>query len=193
MGSIADICRDGKIFEIQTHSLYRLKTKLEKFLPYYKVCVVFPVVAQKTVYKLNPDSLEVSGKRKSPKKGSVYDFLPEVYGLRQLIDNENLSFCIMVINASEYRVPSAKGAGHRGVKFDMVPDELICEISLNSAKDFVKLLPLDLPEKFGSLEYAKSTHIHRSDAAISLNILAKCGIIEKIDKKGNAFVYRIIE
>ena len=193
MGSIADICRGDEIFEIQTRALYKLKGKLEKFLPYYKVCVVYPVIAQKTIYTINPQTLCVSGKRKSPVKGAVYDLLPQIYGLRDLLCHENLSFRIMVLNASEYRTPAPAKGRRRGEKFDTVPDELICEVSIGKMSDFIKLVPPDLPENFGSADYAKSAHIHRSDASIALNLLAKCGIIEKIDKKGNAFIYRIIE
>lgn len=193
LGSIADICRENQIYEIQTRALYKLKGKLEKFLPHYKVCVVYPVIAEKMVYTVDMQKLSVIRKRKSPSKGSVYDLLPELYGLRDLLGDKNLSFRIMVINATDYRFPAAHKGGRRGAKFDTIPDELVCEVNITKLSDFKKLIPLNLPEKFGSSDYAKTAHISRSDASIALNLLVKCGIIEKIDKKGNAFIYRIME
>lgn len=191
-GSIADICIGNEIYEIQTRALYKLKSKLKKFLPYYKVCVVHPIIADKTVYTFDPHTGTVLKKRKSPKKGYVYDFLPHVYGLKELISEPGISFKIMMINASEYRIPAVK-KGRKDIKFDTVPDELVCEINIEKPSDFRKLLPVSLPDKFSSADYASAAHMTRNDASISLGILYKCGIIEKIDKKGNAFIYRIIE
>lgn len=191
-GSIADICRDGMIYEIQTHVLYKLKPKLEKFLKDYKVCIVYPVIAKKTLYTVDTESGTILRKRVSPQKGSVYDFLPQIYGLREFLSNPSLSFRIMVINASEYRGAEKKSYKRRGEKLDTVPEELICEVRINGINDFIKLIPPSLPEEFGSLEFSKAAGIARSDAAISLNILAKCNIIQKINKKGNAIIYRII-
>ena len=45
----ADICRDGQIFEIQTRSMNRLRDKLRAFLEEYRVCVVYPIPAEKTI------------------------------------------------------------------------------------------------------------------------------------------------
>lgn len=192
LGSIADICRDGIIHEIQTHSLFRLKPKLEKFLKTHKVCVVYPVIAKKTLYTIDHQTGSVIRKRTSPQKGSVYDFLPQVYGLRELISDPSLSFRIMIITASEYRSNAKSPSHRRGEKLDTVPEELICEVRLDGTNDFKKLIPPSLPEEFGSLEFSKAACISRSDASTSLNILAKCNIIKKINKKGNAFIYRII-
>ena len=191
-GSIADICRDGMIYEIQTHSLFKLKTKLEKFLKTHRVCVVYPVVAKKTLYTIDSQTGSIIRKRTSPQKGSVYDFLPQIYGLRELLSHPSLSFRIMVITASEYRTDVKSSSHRRGEKLDTVPEELICEVRLNGTNDFIKLVPPSLPDEFGSLEFSKAASVSRSDASTSLNILAKCNIIKKINKKGNAFIYRII-
>lgn len=191
-GSIADICRENEIYEIQTRSLNRLKPKLEKFLPLYDVCVVYPVIAEKTLYTLDIQTHAVLRKRKSPLKGSIYDFLPQIYSLREFLGNERLSFKIITLTASEYRLPAAKGR-RKAEKLDTVPDELISEMNLRGAADFIKLIPPTLDDEFGSADYAKAAGISRRDASLALNVLAGCGIIEKIHKKGRAFIYRIIE
>lgn len=192
-GSIADICRDNKIYEIQTRSLYKLKPKLEKFLPHYKVCIVYPIIAEKTIYTLDPQTHTVTRKRKSPLKRGIYDFLPQIYPLRDFLENENLSFKIMLLTASEYRIADSSKDNRKSEKFDMIPNELLCEMNLSGTADFIKFIPPLLPDEFGSVDYAAAAHIKRHDAQIALNILARCGIIEKIHKKQRAFFYRIIE
>lgn len=193
MGNIADICRENKIYEVQTHALYRLKNKLIKFLKFYDVCVVYPIIAEKTIYTLDHENFTVTKKRKSPRKQTIYHFLPQVYGLSQLLGNKNLSFKIIVLTASEYRLSGSGKSAKRGEKFDTVPDDFLCEINLYSASDFSKLIPADLPDKFTSSDFAKCAGLKPRDASVSLNILAKCGNVEKIDKKARSFVYRIIE
>ncbi len=193
MGSIADICRDGKIYEIQTRALYKLKAKLKKFLPLFKVCIVYPVIAEKTIYKADPVSLKVYGKRKSPKKSSACDLLWQIYGLRDFLGDKNLSFRIIVLKVSEYQSVSDGKSRKKNIKFDTVPDEIIREISIEKPLDFKKLIPQGLERAFGSKDFAKCANMRLNNAQTALNVLSRCSIVEKIDKKGNAFIYRIIE
>lgn len=56
------------MIEIQTRALYRLKPKLDKFLPFYPVTVVYPISYDKWVCWINEETGEITQKRKSPKK-----------------------------------------------------------------------------------------------------------------------------
>ena len=66
--SVADIFTGSEVIEIQTRALYRLKPKLEKFLPLYPVTVVYPISYDKWVCWINEETGEITQKRKSPKK-----------------------------------------------------------------------------------------------------------------------------
>ena len=64
----ADIRNEDGIIEIQTRALYRLKPKLDAFLPLDAVTVVYPIAAVKRLSWLDPKTGEKSAPRRSPKK-----------------------------------------------------------------------------------------------------------------------------
>lgn len=78
-GYVADVFRDEAVIEIQTANFNVLRRKLDKFLPLYKVTIVYPIPATKWVIWVDPETgVEVS-RRKSPKKGSPYQAFKELY------------------------------------------------------------------------------------------------------------------
>ena len=78
---IADAVTEDGVFEIQTRGLARLKPKLDEFLPLCPVTVVFPVITQKQLYRVDESGTVIS-ERKSPKHESVYTAMREIYALR---------------------------------------------------------------------------------------------------------------
>ena len=99
LGSVADIKREGEIFEIQTHSAERLIPKLTRFLKEANVCVVMPVVVKKTVRVLDKDSGELSSPKLSPKHESAYTAMREIYKIRRFIGNNGFSIKLLLIEA----------------------------------------------------------------------------------------------
>ena len=87
--SVADIFTGSEVIEIQTRALYRLKPKLEKFLPLYPVTVVYPISYDKWVCWINEETGEITQKRKSPKKGNPYLAFKELYTIRNFLQNPN--------------------------------------------------------------------------------------------------------
>ena len=61
------------------------------------------------------------------------------------------------------------------------------------AQDYVQLIPYDLPEPFTSAQLAKAVQIRKEQAGIVCNILHDLGVIERDGKKGNAYLYRVVE
>lgn len=68
---VADILRDGEIIEIQTRGFNKLRRKLDTFLKYYPVTIVYPIVHTKYLYWIDEETGEISSKRKSPKTGTI--------------------------------------------------------------------------------------------------------------------------
>ena len=69
-GYVADIFREGKIFEIQTANFNVLRNKLKAFLPLYKVTIVYPVAASKWIRWMDKETGEITNRRKSPISGA---------------------------------------------------------------------------------------------------------------------------
>ena len=106
-GMYADIYADGEIIEIQTRSFDRLREKLNRFLPLYKVSVVLPIPDIKWLIWIDEETGEMSDKRKSPKKGNAYQAFREFYKIKPYILNHhhltNLLFRIM--QAKKFLIP----------------------------------------------------------------------------------------
>ncbi|MBQ2880687.1 MAG: hypothetical protein IJE40_00315, partial [Clostridia bacterium] len=92
---VADIvCEDG-IIEIQTRQLFRMKEKIKVFLEVSDVTVVHPIAAVKHVSWRDVATGEVSGRRKSPRKNTVYDAIGELYSLCDYVLNPGFRFVVV--------------------------------------------------------------------------------------------------
>ncbi|MFQ9801710.1 MAG: hypothetical protein ACLR23_25565 [Clostridia bacterium] len=80
---IADIfqAEQNRIIEIQTRNFSALRQKLSYFVQDHKVTVVYPIARQKWMSWVDPATGEMSGRRKSPRKGEPWDALPEIVPL----------------------------------------------------------------------------------------------------------------
>ena len=59
-GLVADIYDGERVVEIQTGSLYQLRGKLDRLLPFTPVTIVVPVVRKKTLVWLDPETGEAT-------------------------------------------------------------------------------------------------------------------------------------
>ncbi len=101
---VADILNERGVFEVQTRSLYKLKPKLAALLPYYPVTVVVPVIETKWLLTMDPETGELTGRRKSPKRGKAADLLGDLAYLKPLLPDPNLSFLLVRLEGEELRV-----------------------------------------------------------------------------------------
>ena len=81
LGSICDIKNEEEIFEIQTRGLYRLRSKLDKFLPEHRVNIIYPVAKARTLHWIDPITGEIRSGRRITSHGGVFDATKELSGL----------------------------------------------------------------------------------------------------------------
>ena len=193
-GYFADIARKGEIFEIQTRDLYRLAPKISTFIVENLVTVIYPVVVSKKIFWMDPSTGEYLSERKSPKKGKEIDVLPELYGLRDYLLHERFRVCLMLLDVNEYRIPDGYGKDRkkRATKLDRYPTALIDEIYLNSAEDYRRFLPENLPAVFSSSDFRIAAKCDLSTAQRSLNIFSKLGLVRKAGTKGRYKTYTLV-
>ena len=189
---VADIMRDGKIIEIQTRAFANLRKKLNYFLQEYEVTIVYPIAYVKWISWINLETGETSPKRKSPKKGVPHEIFFELYKIKSLLQHPRLKIDIILINIEEYKLLNGwsedkKKGAHRK---DRVPIELIDEIPLHSLADYIKLIPNTLSSSFTSKDFKEHTRLSLSKAQTALNVLTYVGAVERIGKKGNAYLYK---
>lgn len=192
---VADIYADGEIIEIQTRQFNKLRDKLKAFLPLYPVTIVYPIPREKWLIWIDEESGELSTKRKSPKKGNVYMIFPELYRIKMFLKDENLRIRPVLLDMEEYRL--LNGWSHDRKKgssrFDRIPTQLVEEVEINCLEDYMQFVPYDLPEQFTAKEFAKTAHITTALAQTTLNILYHVGVVERVGKQGNAYLYEVME
>lgn len=189
----ADICNEKGIFEIQTRSFRNLRKKLAYFLERGPVTVVYPVPYIKQIRWLDEETGELSAGRKSPKKGSPCFILYELYQIKEYLLRPELSFKIVMMNMEEIKL--LNGWSHdrkRGAsRFDRIPTDLIEEVEITCPADYHKLLPESIKGEFTVKEFKKAAKLSDSAASVGVNVLNYVGAIERIGKKGRAYLYAI--
>ena len=185
---VADILCDGEIFEIQTRGFEHLRKKLAYFLPEFKVTVVYPIPAKKWVVKMNRHTGECSERRKSPKKCTVYDVFSELYKIRPFIAHPHFSLRLLLLEVTDYRITSGNPKD-RGERFERMPSALLEDVTLHSLLDYEMFLPEDLPRPFTSKDLKATAKIPLSVAQHTLLVLTDLGVVKRVGKSGNAYLY----
>lgn len=189
---VADICVDGEIFEVQTRHFYKMRDKLEYFLKEHDVTIIYPVAHTKWISWLDIETGELSPKRKSPKTGTIYQIIPELYRIKMFIHNPNLHFIISLIDVEETRYLNGWSRDHKkgSSRMDGKPIGIFNEIRIDTLSDYTVFLPNTLSETFTSKELSKAAKIPQGKASTLLNVLLETKIIERTGKCGNSYLYQ---
>lgn len=189
---VADIVGEHGIVEIQTGSFDRLQGKLLAFLDCARVTVVYPVAGIKWVSRIDRETGELLSRRKSPKKGSVFDAFSELCKIRTMLGDPRLTLRVAVLEVEEYRVDTGQRRGRRKrtqIQRERVPVRMLEEYVFENLGDYAHLLPESLPVPFTSKELSGEIPLPASDARLILYVLAAMGVVRRVGKKGNAYLY----
>lgn len=188
---VADIKKGDSITEIQTRQLSAMRKKLSAFNREYSVNVVFPIADIKYLTWVDPESGELSERRKSPKRGKPWQFLRELYSLCPIMPLENVRFTLVFMEMDEYKLLNGwdKNKKRGASRYERIPTALCDVVTLTKPSDFGIMIPDSLGECFTVSEFAKAAKITPKAASYAVSALKKLGIIEHTDKKGKAYVY----
>ena len=190
---VADIYLNGEIIEIQTRHFYKMRDKLKAFLPVYPVTICYPIPKEKYLIWVDPESGELSERRKSPLRGDIYNIFPELYRIKAFLKDSNLSFRLVLMNIDEYKIADGWGKNNHNhsTKLDRIPTKLINELEINRREDYMQFIPFELDGEFTSSQFAKAAKIPVSLSSQTINILYYMDIIDRVGKKGNSYIYKI--
>ncbi len=189
-GFFADVMNEDGIFEIQTKQFYRLRRKLDCFLREHTVTVVYPIARERRVAWIDPDSGELSPKRKSPKQGKITDVIPELYCIRPYLSHSGFRLRLIVLDCDEYKKRSAvPRAWRKTERVERIPREPIGDILLSSPSDYAIFLPDPLPARFTSADVARASRIPRRTASTLLLLLTDLGVVTRVAIDGRSIVY----
>jgi len=192
---VADIYTGTEIIEIQTRSMDRMRKKLEAFLPLYPVTIVYPIPREKWLCWIDEETGEVSQKRKSPKKGNPYQAFIELYKIRPFLSNPNLRLRLALIDMEEYRLLNGWSRDKKkgSERYDRIPTCFWEEVCIDCIRDYMQLIPYELPEQFTVKDFAKHAGIPVKLAGTTLLIFNDFGLVSRIGKKGNSYIYEVSE
>ncbi len=192
---VADIKNADGITEIQTRAFGSMRKKLTAFTKEHHVNVVFPIATQKCIIKINPDSGELSERRKSPKHGKPWDILYELYALRPIMPLDNVTFTLVFCEMDEFRVTGIKSLGRRrnAVRYERIPTSLVDILVLETPEDMEVLIPPNLGDSFSSAEFAKAAKMTPRTSGYAIRTLVSLGVIEHTETKGKAYIYKKVD
>lgn len=186
----ADIFRDGEVTEIQTRSLSSLRGKLDAFLPSYPVRVVYPIPYEKRLIWLDKESGEAQPPKRVGRRGSFYDAGREIWYLSNYLLHPNLTIHLLLIDMDEYRLMGKGQSKHYGaVRYNRIPKALRDELILHDAADYAALFPDALSLPFTAKDFRRAVKGGPRTAPALLSVLFRLGIVRRVGKDGNAYLY----
>lgn len=192
---VADICRGNDIVEIQTRGLNTMRNKLKAFLEEYHVTIVHPIIRDKWLGWVDPQTGEISKLHKSPKHDTIYTAIREWYPLREFFGHPNLSFCLVMVDVEEYRLLNGftndrkKGSD----RLDRIPRGIVAEYYFDSPSDYEIFIPPSIQGEFTTKEFQKEAKNTKGNEGMCINLLCKLELIKRIGKRGNAYIYHRFE
>lgn len=193
-GYVADIYTGKEIIEIQTRQFNRMRDKLTAFLPISPVTIVYPMTAKKILVWIDPETGEEVERRRSPMKSSIYDIFDELYKIKQFLTDPNLRIKMIFLEVEELKLLDGYGKDKkkRASKHDRVPLKLVSEMGIECKEDYMQFVPFELLEEtFTAKDFAKEAKIHPKYASVVVHVLHYMGILERVGKQGNAFIYKV--
>lgn len=191
---VADVCDGKTIYEIQTGSLYPLKAKIKYYMENtaYDVMIIHPIISERMLVWLDPQSGETVGKpRRSSKHEGIFDMLSEMLYLKEYIDNERVIFCFPVMTLTEERVLNGwskdgkKGAEHS----DKLPREIVEVKLIENASNIKNEIADSIPEKLTREELSHLSKIKGRKLWALQNLLLYLNVIKKSESDGKKIVF----
>ena len=190
---VADILKNGNVYEIQTGALPPLTEKIKWILENtdYNVTVIHPIAETKWVNQLNKQN-DLENRYRSPVKGKLNDIAPELYAIKDFVSSPRFSFVILFMEAEQYvKVATKKGRSRqRFKKYELIPVNLLRAHIFGSLEDYKIFIPEKLTGEFTVKEFSSLSKIRGMDAYYTVHTLCNMGLIEECGKIGRAKAYK---
>ncbi|MGD8505627.1 MAG: hypothetical protein PVF15_03065 [Candidatus Bathyarchaeota archaeon] len=189
---IIDIARGPLLIEIQTKNFSAIKRKLSYLIENHQVRLVHPIPERKWIVRVT-ETGKIVGKRKSPRKGRLVDLFYELVSISDLIDNENFSLEVLMIEEEEIRCNDGKGSWRRkGVSIkDARMINVNSKLLFKNREDFLAFLPNDLRRPFTNRTLANQARVSIPLARKITYCLRQMGAITCIGKKRRELVFAL--
>lgn len=190
-GFIIDLQRGNRLFEVQVKNFYQMKPKLTALLEEYFIQLVHPIPASKWIVRY-PTLNSPPTRRKSPKKGSIYQIFDQMVYLGDFMLHPHFSLAVLMIEQEDILLNDGKGSWRR--KGWSLKDQrlirVLDQIHFDGPTAYQNLLPAGLPSPFLVSDLVRNAHISPRLAQKTVYTLTKTGLLTRTGKRGNAFLYQ---
>jgi hypothetical protein len=186
---IADIVGEDGVIEIQTGTFHRLPEKLGALLSAARVTLVYPFAMERRFLRVNSQTGEVLSRRKAPRP-HLLDACRELSAIRAQLAHPRMRLLLALLSIEEIRYIDPSRKYHRRRRGDNHPVAFLDELTFESPRDYLGLLPGSLPERFTSAALHKASGCSLDSARAALTLLHGLGAVERAGKNGNAYVYQ---
>ncbi len=191
-----DVLTDDRLIEIQHGSLAAIRDKIASLLADgHRVMVVKPIVARKSIVRLERKGGRILGRRASPKRGSILDVFHELVYFTRVFPHRNLTLEVPLVEIDELRYPGHGSRRRRRRNDHLVEDQQLLRIAsshrFQKGADLVRLLPDELPNPFHTADLAQLLDIPRWIAQRIAYCLRQMQIARQVGKQGNTCLYQL--
>lgn len=192
-GKVVDLVRaDGELVEVQTRGLSKIEPKVLALASGgHRVRVVHPIVAEKIIRRLHPETEELVSTRKSPKRCDLFDLFEELAQAPGLIASRNVTVEAILVRTAEVKLRDGSGSWRR--RGDRTVDRELLEVlssrSFRTRSQWLALIPRSLPQPWSSHSLGESLGIEADRARKILYCLARAGLLVEAGKDGRRKLY----
>jgi hypothetical protein len=192
-GYVCDaLTQNGCLVEVQTGSFGPLKEKARNLAAAAPLMIIHPIVLSKQI-ELYSNTGELLYRRKSPRKGSIYDLFKNLVYAPELPLVKDLTVELALVDISEKRIQDGYGSWRR--KGVSIADRSLLayhsSIPLLSSRDYALFLPYTEKDSFTVRDLSNKALISENLARKCLYVLCRLGLTVPIKKKGRAWLYGI--
>jgi hypothetical protein len=191
-GFVIDLVRGDRLIEIQTRGFRFMKQKVATLLDHgHRVRIVHPIAVDRWIVRVDDDGAALS-RRRSPRHGSPTDLFAELVSFPHLPAHPGLEIDLILTQEEEIRrhVPGRAWRRRGWTVEERRLVEVVDTLLIRDNDDLAALLPAGLPERFTTADLATELGRPRREAQQMAYCLRNAGIIEAVDKRGNAVEYR---
>lgn len=193
---LSDVRIGNDIYEVQTGAFYPMRKKIAYYLEKTDctVTVVHPIAVNKWVCWVDPQTKEISERKKSPKHEGALDLLPELYCLLPHLRNPRLRFRLLFLEVQDFRMLDGWSRDRKrgSNRYERIPLDLLGDVEYRIPQDLKALLPSTLPSPFTVKEFSKQTGLKSRRAYSAVHALEAAGVIGQAEPVGRAMTFCIL-
>ena len=188
-----DVMSGDRLVEIQHGSLAAIRDKVKTLLKHHTVVVVKPIVVQKLIVKRACKDGPVTGRRMSPKRGTLLDLFDELVHFTRVFPHKRLTLEVPLVDIEEWRYPGHGRRRRWRVADFQIEDQKLMAVHatyrFQTAADLARLVEHPVPQPFHTGHLAESLQVHRWMAQRIAYCFRQTGAVREVGKQGNTRLY----